>query len=58
MRVRGGVILASIAAILILHIAMGISSFGPVPVLFLLETIAIEAFASSRLTKGEFILKD
>lgn len=56
--VCGFVILASIAAILILHIAMGIKSFGPVPVLFLFESIAVEAFGISWLVKGEFILKE
>lgn len=54
----GSLILASIAAILVMHIALHINRFGPIPVLFLFETIAIEAFGFSWLIKGEFVLKD
>lgn len=54
----GWLILGSIAAVLVIHIALHVDRFGPLPVLFLFETIAIEAFGISWLVKGEFILKD
>ena len=56
--VCGWIIVASIAGILILHIALHLSKFGPVPVLFGFESLAVIAFGISWLVKGEFVLKD
>jgi hypothetical protein len=54
----GWIIVASIIGILILHIGMRIKTFGPIPVLFAFESVAVIAFGVSWLVKGEFVLKD
>jgi len=54
----GWIIVASIIGILILHIGMRIKTFGPIPLLFALESVAVIAFGVSWLVKGEFVLKD
>ena len=54
----GWIIVASIAGILILHIALHLSTFGPLPVLFAFESLAVVSFGVSWLVKGEFVLKD
>ena len=54
----GGIIVASIIGILTLHIGLHINTWGPIPVLFAFESVAVIAFGASWLVKGEFILKD
>ncbi len=56
--VCGWLIVASIVAILVLHIALRLDKFGPIPVLFGFESLAVVAFGVSWLVKGEFVLKD
>lgn len=34
------------------------NTWGPIPVLFTFESVAVVAFGASWLVKGEFILKD
>jgi hypothetical protein len=54
----GWIIVASVAAILVLHIGLRLSRFGPIPVLFGFESLAVVSFGVSWLVKGEFVLKD
>jgi hypothetical protein len=56
--VCGWIIIASICGILTLYIGLHKSNFGPIPVLFGFESLAVIAFGVSWLIKGEFILKD
>lgn len=56
--VCGWVIVASIVGILVLHVGLGLGRFGPVPVLFAFESLAVFSFGVSWLIKGEFVLKD
>jgi ABC-type Mn2+/Zn2+ transport system permease subunit len=54
----GGIILASMVGILVLYVGLGLSRFGPIPVLFGFESMAVVSFGVSWLIKGEFVLKD
>lgn len=56
--VCGWIIVASVAAILVLHIGLRLSRFGPIPVLFGFESLAVISFGVSWLVKGEFVLRD
>jgi hypothetical protein len=56
--VCGWIIVASITGILTLHVGLHISKFGPIPLLFGFESVAVVAFGVSWLIKGESILKD
>jgi len=56
--VCGWIIVASIAAILVLHIGLRLTRVGPIPVLFGFESLAVVSFGVSWLVKGEFVLKD
>lgn len=56
--VCGAIILISIVAIPLFRSGLGIERFGPFPVLFFFESIAVIAFGVSWLIKGEFVLKD
>jgi len=56
--VSGWIIVASIIGILVLHIGMHINCWGPIPVLFAFESVAVVTFGVSWLVKGEFVLKD
>jgi len=56
--VCGWIIVTSIVGILTLHIGLHINTFGPIPVLFGFESVAVIAFGASWLVKGEFVLKD
>lgn len=56
--VCGWIIVASIVGILVLHVGLGLSRFGPIPVLFGFESLAVISFGVSWLIKGEFVLRD
>ncbi len=56
--VSGWIIVASIIGILVLHIGMHINCWGPIPVLFAFESVAVVTFGVSWFVKGEFVLKD
>jgi hypothetical protein len=56
--VCGWLIVASIVGVLALHIGLGLSRFGPIPVLFGFESLAVVSFGVSWLIKGEFVLRD
>lgn len=56
--VCGWIIVASIVGVLVLHIGLRFSRFGPIPVLFGFESLAVISFGVSWLVKGEFVLKD
>jgi hypothetical protein len=56
--VCGWIIVASIVGVWVLHVGLRLGRFGPIPVLFGFESLAVVSFGVSWLEKGEFVLKD